>query len=131
MIYTARESRSNSTYEVHIFALEICPNLIQGPDSLSVRADQPFGQALAAGDYFVQIASLRSEGGARREWARMQRAHPNLLGDLELKVQSADLGERGVFFRIRTGPFPNKTTALDKCLQLKAVKLDCLVVRDP
>ncbi len=31
MIYTARESRSNSTYEVHVFALEICPNLIQGP----------------------------------------------------------------------------------------------------
>lgn len=31
MIYTARESRSNSTYEVHVFALEICPDLIQGP----------------------------------------------------------------------------------------------------
>ncbi len=31
MIYTARESRSNSTYEVHVFALEICPSLIQGP----------------------------------------------------------------------------------------------------
>ncbi len=31
MIYTARDSRSNSTYEVHVFALEICPDLIQGP----------------------------------------------------------------------------------------------------
>ncbi len=120
MIYTARESRSNSTYEIHIFALEICPYLIQGSGSLSVRRD-----------YFVQIASLRSEDGARREWARMQRAHPDLLGDLELKVQSADLGERGVFFRIRTGPFANEATARDKCLQLKAVKLCCLVVRDP
>lgn len=37
MIYTARESRSNSTYEVHVFALEICPDLIQGPLGLYVQ----------------------------------------------------------------------------------------------
>jgi cell division septation protein DedD len=87
------------------------------------------GQALAAGHYFVQLASVKSDAGARKEWARMQRAHPDLLGDLELSVQSADLGERGIFFRIRTGPFPNKATAQDMCWQIKAAKLDCLVVR--
>ena len=88
------------------------------------------GQALAAGRYFVQLASVRSDGGAREEWARMQRAHPDLLGDLELSVQSADLGERGIFFRIRTGPFPNRATAQDMCWQIKAAKLACLVVLD-
>ena len=88
------------------------------------------GQALAAGRYFVQLASVKSDGGAREEWARMQRAHPDLLGDLELSVQSADLGERGIFFRIRTGPFPNRATARDMCWQIKAAKLDCLVVRE-
>jgi cell division septation protein DedD len=88
------------------------------------------GQALAAGRYFVQLASVKSDDGARKEWARMQRAHPDLLGDLELSVQSADLGERGIFFRIRTGPFPNRATARDMCWQIKAAKLDCLVVRE-
>jgi cell division septation protein DedD len=88
-----------------------------------------FGQALAAGAYFVQLASVKSEQGARKEWARMQRAHPDLLGDLDLTLQSADLGERGVFYRIRTGPFPNRATAQDMCWQLKAAKLGCLVVR--
>ena len=88
------------------------------------------GQALAAGRYFVQLASVRSDGGARKEWVRMQRAHPDLLGDLELSVRSADLGERGVFFRIRTGPFPNRATAQDMCGQIEAVKLGCLVVRE-
>ncbi len=87
------------------------------------------GQALAAGRYFVQLASVKSDAGARKEWARMQRAHPDLLGDLELSVQSADLGERGIFFRIRTGPFPNRATAQDMCWQIKTAKLDCLVVR--
>ena len=88
------------------------------------------GQALAAEGYFVQLASVKSDDGARKEWARMQRAHPDLLGDLELSVQSADLGERGVFFRIRTGPFPNRATAQDMCWQIEAAKLGCLVVRD-
>ncbi len=88
------------------------------------------GQVLAAGGYFVQLASVKSDGGARNEWARLQRVHPDLLGDLELSVQSADLGERGIFFRIRTGPFPNRATAQDMCWQIKAAKLDCLVVRE-
>ncbi len=88
------------------------------------------GQALAAGRYFVQIASVKSDDEAREEWARMQRAHPDLLGDLELSVQTADLGERGIFFRIRTGPFPNQATAQDMCGQIEAAKLGCLVVRD-
>ncbi len=87
------------------------------------------GQALAAGRYFVQLASVKSDDGARKEWARLQRAHPDLLGDLELSVQSADLGERGIFFRIRTGPFPNRATAQDMCGQIEAAKLGCLVVR--
>ncbi len=87
------------------------------------------GQALAAGGYFVQLASVKSDDGARKEWARMQRAHPDLLGDLELSVQSADLGKRGIFFRIRTGPFPNRATAQDMCWQIEAAKLGCLVVR--
>ncbi len=88
------------------------------------------GQAFAAGSYFVQIASVKSDDEARKEWARMQHAHPDLLGDLELSVQSADLGERGVFFRIRAGPFPNRATAQDMCWQIKAAKLGCLVVRE-
>ncbi len=88
------------------------------------------GPALAAGDYFVQLASVRSDEGARQEWARLRKAHPALLDDLALAVQRADLGDRGIYYRIRTGPFPNRATAQDMCAQIKAAKLDCLVVRD-
>jgi len=88
------------------------------------------GPALAAGDYFVQLASVKSDAGARKEWQRLRKAHSELFGDLSLDVQRADLGDRGIFFRIRTGPFPNKATAQDMCWQIKAAKLGCLVVRD-
>ncbi len=52
-----------------------------------------------------------------------------MLGDLTLEVQRADLGDRGIFYRIRSGPFPNRATARDMCAQIKAAKLGCLVVR--
>ncbi len=88
------------------------------------------GPALAAGDYFVQLASVKSDDSARKEWLRLRKAHAELFGDLALDVQRADLGDRGIFYRIRTGPFPNRATAQDMCAQIKAAKLACLVVRD-
>ncbi len=88
------------------------------------------GPALAAGDYFVQLASVKSDQSARKEWLRLQKAHAGLFGDLALDVQRADLGDRGIFYRIRTGPFPNRATAQDMCAQIKATELDCLVVLD-
>ncbi len=88
------------------------------------------GPALAAGDYFVQLASVKSDAGARQEWLRLQRVHPTLFDDMALVVQRADLGDRGIFYRIRIGPFPNRATAQDICAQIKAAKLGCLVVRN-
>ena len=88
------------------------------------------GPALAAGDYFVQLASVKSDQGARKEWKRLKKAHSELFDDLALDVQRADLGDRGIFYRIRVGPFPNRATAQDMCAQIKAAKLACLVKRD-
>ena len=87
------------------------------------------GPVLAAGDYFVQLASVKSDDSARQEWVRLRKGHAELFGDLKLDVQRADLGDRGIFYRIRTGPFPNRATARDMCAQIKAAKLGCLVVR--
>jgi cell division septation protein DedD len=87
------------------------------------------GAARAAEVYVLQLASVKSEEAARGEWVRLQKGHPGLLGDMDLKLQSADLGDKGVFYRIRTGPFPNKATADDFCWQLRAENQDCLVLR--
>lgn len=86
------------------------------------------GPGAAAEGYLVQLASVKSEARAREEWARLQGSHPDLLGDLALTVQRANLGARGVYYRIQTGPFPNEATAQDMCWQLRAAKLDCLIV---
>jgi hypothetical protein len=83
----------------------------------------------AGSSWKIQLAAVKSEAGARQEWGRMQKAHPDLLGDMRLSVQKADLGTKGIYVRIQAGPLPDRTTAEDVCAELKASKQPCLVVK--
>ncbi len=84
----------------------------------------------ASGAYQIQIAAVRQEDLAKREWARLQRVHPDLLGDLGLVVVRADLGaEKGVFYRLRAGPLASEAAARKRCSDLAKVKVGCLVVK--
>ncbi len=82
-----------------------------------------------SGAYVVQLAALRARNGTRPAWARLQRAHPMLLGDRELTVQEITLGERGIFYRVQAGFFPDRAGASALCRALKARQQDCLVVK--
>ncbi|MHA1599733.1 MAG: SPOR domain-containing protein [Alphaproteobacteria bacterium] len=87
------------------------------------------GLVRAASGYLVQLASMGSPEMAQRHWELLRAKNAELLGDMTLNVEEAKLGDRGTFYRIQIGPFPNEATAQDMCLQLKAQRLDCLVVR--
>lgn len=87
----------------------------------------PGTQAGAKGIFVVQLASVKSEAKAKDAWARLQKRHSELLGGLDLMLQRADLGDRGVYFRMQAGPFPSHSTAVDMCHQIKAADMDCLV----
>ncbi len=82
-----------------------------------------------SGAYVVQLAALRGRDGTRPAWTRLQRAHPMLLGDKDLTVQEVDLGERGIFYRVQAGFFPDRAGAGALCRALKARQQDCLVVK--
>jgi len=81
------------------------------------------------GGFVVQLAALRVKDGARPAWARLQKAHPALLGDRELAIQRVDLGDRGIFYRVQAGFFVERAGASDLCNALKARGQDCLVVK--
>jgi cell division septation protein DedD len=85
--------------------------------------------ARAASDYLVQLASMGSPEMAQQHWELLRAKNAELLGDMSLTLEEANLGARGTFYRIQIGPFPNQATAEDMCAQLKQQKLDCLVVR--
>jgi len=74
----------------------------------------------------MQLGSVRSEEAAQREWDRIKRANSDLLGSVSATPIRADVGEKGVFYRIQTGPI---TDADRICGELKRRNIGCIIAR--
>jgi cell division septation protein DedD len=84
--------------------------------------------AAAATKYVVQVGSKKNQTEALASFADMQQKYPTLLASYRPMVQKADLGAKGVWYRLRIGPIADKTAATKLCGQLKSQGLpDCLV----
>src|SRR4029078_3709086 len=84
--------------------------------------------AAAPVKYVVQVGSKKKQTDALASFAHMQQKYPSLLAGYRPMVQKADLGAKGVWYRLRIGPIADKTAAAKLCSQLKARGLpDCLV----
>ncbi|MEO0449139.1 MAG: SPOR domain-containing protein [Pseudomonadota bacterium] len=81
-----------------------------------------------SGAYQVQLSALRSEDAARTAWTRLQSTAPDLFQGANLDIQRADLGAKGVFYRLRVGSFADRDTAKGFCADVKAAGKDCMVV---
>lgn len=82
----------------------------------------------AGGAYQVQLAALRSETAAQTAWTGLQDSAPDLFAGAKLDIQRADLGARGVFYRLRVGTFSDRAAAKGFCEDVKAAGKDCMVV---
>lgn len=84
-----------------------------------------------AGRFVLHLASFKTTEAAKQAWSRLQSNYAELLGDLALTLQAADLGDQGIFQRILAGPVKQKTAARDLCKQLKGKGQYCAVVPNP
>lgn len=89
----------------------------------------PAPQPAQEGGYQVQLASVLSEQAALAEWGRISRKNKDILGSFAPVVTRADLGEKGVFYRLRTGPLADKAAAESLCSSLAAANVGCIVVK--
>lgn len=74
----------------------------------------------------VQIASAASEDGAWSTWKNMQKRF-KVLGSQTPVVMKADLGTKGIFYRVRLAGFDNQSGAQSACSKLKAAGVTCFV----
>lgn len=82
----------------------------------------------AGGGYRLQIAALPTEARATAEWGRLSNRHADLLRGLKPDIVRADLGDRGVVYRLRVGPIVSEQTARGLCQSLSGRGVGCLVV---
>jgi hypothetical protein len=87
-------------------------------------------RALARGQVWrIQLAAVRSEEIAESLVERFRDRHADLVGDLGLDVERVDLGrDKGVFYRIQAGAFPDRTSAAEVCDALAQREVECVVV---
>ena len=81
-----------------------------------------------SGQYLVQVAAFRSEDAAEAAWRKSSGEHPALYRGAGKRIQRADLGAKGVFYRLRVGAFAEKSEATAFCDALKAAGDNCIVV---
>ena len=67
---------------------------------------------------------------ANAVWLKLRKSNTDLLGDLKMKVTKVDLGKnKGIFFRLRVGPFEARDEARALCNLITKRKIGCLVVK--
>ncbi|WP_428408327.1 SPOR domain-containing protein [Hyphococcus sp.] len=81
----------------------------------------------ASGTHVVQVGAFRSNDEAMAQWARMQTKLGDYLDGKGPDVERADLGDRGVYHRLRVGPFDSADAAKTYCAGLKERGQDCLI----
>jgi uncharacterized protein len=79
----------------------------------------------------IQLVSMPSEAAAWDAWKQISGKYSTQLTGLTAMVESADLGTKGTFYRVQTGPFTTVAAAQERCTAMKAAGLDCLVVGKP
>jgi cell division septation protein DedD len=87
------------------------------------------GRAMPTGTYRVQIAALRSQEDADATIARIKRTNGDLINGYAFDVKRADLGDKGIYYRVQLGPLADASAAGALCDKLKDRKLGCVIVR--
>jgi len=86
--------------------------------------------SIASGTYIVQVTSQRSAAAASDAYSGLQRQFPSILGNRNAVIVSANVQDRGVFYRARI-PTSSRAEAISLCESLQAAGGDCFVRRQP
>jgi tetratricopeptide (TPR) repeat protein len=76
----------------------------------------------------VQVASAVSEEAAMSVWNKMQSRHKVLSGKTPSIVR-ADLGAKGIMYRVRLGGFDEQASAKKACSRLKSGGVSCFIIK--
>jgi cell division septation protein DedD len=98
------------------------------PPQQPAPAPSALGSDAGPAEYVVQLAARRNEQQALDAYSSLRSRYSNLLGRYQPLIQRTDLGQAGIYYRVRVGPMASAAAATELCDQLKAAGLpDCLV----
>lgn len=93
---------------------------ISSTPARKVVIPSPVTQSAAMSGYVVQVAARRNEADALSAFGQLQKKYPSILSSYRPNIQQTDLGDKGVWYRLRVGPMDSKDSASAVCNELKA-----------
>jgi tetratricopeptide (TPR) repeat protein len=108
-----------------VAAPEAVETTIAEPAADEVAEVEP-AAAPAMEGWSVQLASATSEDGAWSTWKKMKAKHRS-LADSKPIVVKADLGTKGIVYRVRLAGFEDQNAAKKSCTKLKSSGVSCYV----
>lgn len=97
------------------------------PSSVGAPQLAPTPQFVANGPYVAQLAALQSEAAVEQAWRRLSSRAPQLFASAHLDTERADLGQRGIYYRVRAGYFADRANATRFCDRIRQMGQDCIV----
>jgi general secretion pathway protein D len=89
------------------------------------------GPPVAGNGSWLQLAAVRKEEMAQVAWDKIKQQNTDLLGHSEPVIQQADLGpSKGVYYRLRIGPFASSQSANGLCSELKERQIACVIMHN-
>ena len=83
---------------------------------------------IAAGTYFMQIASTTNQADAQATGNRLTRQFASIVGNRGFVIRRADIEGRGTFYRVRV-PGGTRNEASTLCSRYKAAGGNCFIAR--
>ncbi len=107
-------------------AEKVAEKPVQKP--LQKTAEKPAEKVTVSG-YRIQLGAYRSAAEVAAAWSSKQKKYREELGSLKLHTERADLGAKGIFYRLQAFPVDNQDDAKQLCKKLRDKKQECFVVK--
>lgn len=118
---TATESSSTVTSETN------ASNQTASTSAREFNAVELKTEPSPVANFALQVASITDAHLLPQIWEQMINKNPNLLADMEPNFQKIHV-KNSDYYRLKIGSFGTQHEASQKCSDLKAVGVDCLVV---
>ena len=77
----------------------------------------------------AQLGAYKSESEAKSNWAKLSKQFATEIGSKEHYIIRADLGEKGVYYRLQVAPFASAKEAEQFCLTFVSAGQNCFLAK--
>jgi cell division protein FtsN len=79
---------------------------------------------------YLQLASYKNIEKAKKLISNYKESSNLILSKLNFSITTANISDRGTYYRVRVGPYVDVKDIYKLCLDLKVKNNECLIVKD-